>query len=109
MGPFSAAVDFLNAAGFFQFLAYLLVFIVLYYSLLHVFEKHVKRISNPLRRKALSLLISLLMVFLLLVVGFGSSSGLMSVVVMMIVLTMILIIVIMATARLFGLEFKMKF
>jgi heme A synthase len=61
-GPFSTMTDFLSAVGFFDYLALLLLFIILYYVFMYLLRKNVERLKNDSYRKLISLVLSGLVV-----------------------------------------------
>ena len=65
MGIFSMMIDYLNGLGVFGYLAYFLLLIMLFYLIDYIFEKHVRRLKNEMRRKALAMLISFFLVILM--------------------------------------------
>jgi len=68
MGVFSVGVEFLNEHGFFTYLAYFLLALILYYVFEYLLKEHAKRIKNETLRSALSVILSIVIVILLFMV-----------------------------------------
>ncbi len=59
------AIGFLEEIGFFIFLSYLLIFIVLYYVLKELFERYMDRIKSPGKIRMISVILSIIITILL--------------------------------------------
>lgn len=59
------AIGFLEEIGFFTFLSYLLIFIVLYYAFKELLERYVERLQSAGKRQVISATLSIIITVLL--------------------------------------------
>ncbi|MBN2330724.1 MAG: hypothetical protein JXC85_02815 [Candidatus Aenigmarchaeota archaeon] len=98
------AIGFLEQAGFFTFLSFLLIFIVLYYVFMELLNKYVARLQSTDKKRAISLILSILITaFLFFFFAHYASTGMIYVATAIFVI-LFLFVVVLAAARVMGLD-----
>jgi amino acid transporter len=104
MGPTGMFIEFLEAIGFFTFLAYLLVFIVLFYLFKEGLERGVKRIKSTEKRRWIAGIASILVTALLYLLLAPFASVAASYVAVAIFVLLFIFIVVAAAAKIMGID-----
>ncbi len=104
MEPSNPFLELLDAYGVFTFLAYLLLFIVLYHLFKYLLEKYVKRLQDAGYRQiiaaVLSILITVLLYFLLAPLASSAATYIATIVFVL----LFLFVVVVAAARIVGVD-----
>jgi hypothetical protein len=105
-GPFSDMLDFMSAAGIFNYMALLLALIVLYYLFLHLIGKHVKseRLKKGRRPKMISAVLSVLVTAFLYVAFFSMAGGAAMLVIAVVFVIAVIFLLLTALAKIAGID-----
>ena len=105
-GPFSAIVDFMSAAGIFNYLALFLALIVLYYLFLYLVGKHVKSefLKKGRRPKVIAAVLSVLLTALLYMAFFSVAGSAAAAVVAIVFFIAVLFLILAAIGKLMGID-----
>lgn len=104
MAGFSSVVEFLNNLGAFTYLAFLLIFIVLYYLFEYLMREYTERLKEGNLRKALALIFSgviTVLLFFVMAPLAGEAGALISAIIFALAIFFILIVLV---AKLLGID-----
>jgi len=106
MGMFESAVKALEAMNAFAYLAFVLLFILLYYFFRYALEKEVKRMTDAKKRKAASLALSALLTSLLFLAVFPYASTATTYLAAIVFVLLLFFVILGAALGLLGVDMK---
>jgi hypothetical protein len=110
MAAFSTMVEFLENVGFFTYLAFFLLLILLYYLFEHLLGKHIKRLGDGNFKKVLAVIFAVVITVLLFFVSapLGDAATVISVIIFVLAAFFILLVLLANFAGVDVLSFFQK-